>query len=283
MTRCASAARLVLILIFVVCGLQGIAEGGQLVGVHFDTGDLYTISSDNGQLSRIGSTGIEGLGALERSDTGDLYGFTTGRSGAMLYRVDPASAAATAVGPLNLETVFEGGLAIAPDGTAYAAGQDTSNSPKLFQIDLVTGASTVLGPIGNSSYDIDGLAWRSDGLLVGLDGLGNDLVALNPTTRSVTKIADLIPTVGAAGGMAVVDGIGYFSTAGPTFPAGSNQLWRFDLFSGAHELVGSLEPTITGTGISGLTAVPEPGVASASLATFAYFALARRRTRCRTS
>ena len=67
----------------------------------------------------------------------------------------------------------------------------------------------------------------------------------------------------------------YFNTSGPGGASpGSNELYSVNLFSGEHTLVGSLSPTITGVGISGL-AVPEP--ASLVLMLIGGVALLRRR------
>ena len=58
--------------------------------------------------------------------------------------------------------------------------------------------------------------------------------------------------------MTVMPDTAYFASAGPTAsPAGSNELYSVDLFTGEHELIGSFSPTITGVGIAGV-AVPEP-------------------------
>ncbi len=95
-------------------------------------------------------------------------------------------------------------------------------------------------------------------MLVGLDRATNSLLAIDPATAVSSLITAVRPTVGAVGGMAAAGDTGYFATSGPgTALPGSNELYSFDLFTGAHTLVGSFAPTISGTGISGL-AIPEP-------------------------
>ncbi len=116
----------------------------------------------------------------------------------------------------------------------------------------------LVGAISGGMRDINGMAWRADGMLVGLDRITNALIAIDPLTAVSSQIASIIPTVGTVGGMAVLGDTAYFVTSGPGEPVpGSNELYAIDLFTGDHELIGSLAPTITGTGISGL-AVPEP-------------------------
>src|SRR4030095_16058444 len=111
------------------------------------------------------------------------------------------------------------------------------------------------------SHATNGLAWRrSDSMLVGLDREGNRLVAINPTTAVSSVILSLVPAIGGVGGMTTLNGVGYFNTASTSAGIpGSNELWQFNLTSGAHERIGSLAPTISsGEGISGLAAIPEP-------------------------
>ena len=174
----------------------------------------------------------------------------------MLYKIDPGTAAATEVGPLGVGFVFEGSLAFAPNGTAYGTNQGTSANCGLFEVDVSSGAATPIGTLTGGAHDIDGLAWRSDDKLVGLDRETNALLEIDPSNANVSVIATLSTVVGEVGGMAVLDNVAYFATGGPTaWPAGSNELHSVDLFTGAHALVGSFLPTITGVGVSGL-AVP---------------------------
>jgi hypothetical protein len=232
----------------------------QLIGVHFDTGNVYRISTANATPTLVGSTGVTMLGGLERGPDGFLYGITAAGAGAHLYRINLTTFAATDIGPLNLNTVFEGALAFAPNGTAYGTNEGTSTNPQLFTVNLNTGAATIVGQISGGAHDVNGLAWGSDNMLVGLDRVTNALLRIDPTTAASSVIATVPPVVGGAGGMTIVDGTAYFNTAGPaTSIPGSNELWSFDLFTGASARIGSFAPTITGTGISGLAAIPEPG------------------------
>lgn len=243
-----------------------------LLGIDDDTGDLYNVSTSTAGLTLIGSTGISGIGEIEFSPGGTLYGFTVG-GGSTLYTINPTTAVATSVGPLGLPFVFEGGLAFSPSGTAYATNGDSADNPQLLTINLTTGAATVVGTISGGAHDIDGLAYRSDGKLIGLDRVTNSLLLIDPTTAAASTLAAVPATVGAVGGMTIQNGVGYYNTGGPgaTIP-GSNELYSFDLTTGASTLIGSFS-SITGTGISGLagisdqTTVPEPGTVALFVAT----------------
>ncbi|HEY4232373.1 MAG TPA: PEP-CTERM sorting domain-containing protein [Lacipirellulaceae bacterium] len=261
----------------ILFGLSASAALGQLYGINNDNGNLYKISTADASLALVGNTGIAAIGSLEyRPSDGRLYGFTSG-SNPNLYRIDRSNANATLVGPLSTVFDFEGALVLAPNGTAYAANLGSSLADGLFTINLDTAAVTTIGTISGGEHDINGLAWRSDGMLVGLDRVTNSLLAINPSTAVSTLIAPISVAVGAVGGMASAGNSGYFATAGPS--SGSNQLYSFDLFTGASTLIGSFSPTITGSGISGLAlAVPEPStIALCGLAGLAVAGVVARR------
>jgi hypothetical protein len=234
----------------------------QLYGIDYDSGALYTISTANAALTLVGQTHVQLLGSLEFAPDGRLFGITVGDSAA-LYQIDPYTAVATRIGPLNIGFVFEGGLAFSPTGTAYAVNSGSSSAAGLFTVNLATGQATVIGTISWGGHDINGLGWRSDGQLVGLDRISNSLLTIDPSTAVSSVIKQLSPTVGGLGGMDVVGDAGYFNTSGPAVGTpGSNELYSFNAFSGDYHLIGSFSPTITGTGISGLAImVPEPSPA----------------------
>lgn len=278
----------------------------QLYGIQWETGNLYTISTSDASMDYVGNTGIAHLGSLEyRRSDGFLYAIGTGEPPA-LYRIDPDDATTTQVGLLGtgiFET--EGGLAIAPDGTAYGAyltensGAGPANA--LYTIDLDTGLATVLDTFGfedEEEYtDLNGLGVRSDGKLVGIRGVTDgELVELDPATGTVNLIA-LIDTgfgdfnsLGFIGGISLVDDIGYFATGndGAPLPSaldGSNALYSFDPFTGAHSFIGSFSPTIPSTsdGISGIAFVHVPEPATLALFVLGLVGLGfERRRRCAT-
>ena len=267
----------------IVAAFALLTGGGALAGllaVDWDSGDLYQVSTSDASMTLIGNTGLTYPGSLEyRQSDGTLFAFSVnmgvGAPVPTLYTINPSTAAATPVGPLGIGSTYEGGLAIAPDGTAYGVNQGNASSCTLFSLNLSTGAATNIGLIGNGFHDINGLTCRSDGKLVGLDGTTNSLLEIDPTTSAnISTIASLTQGVGPVGGIAY-DGQGYYLATGGT---GSNSLYAVDVSTGALTPIGSFSPTITGTGVSGLagTYIPEP--AGLGLVGLALLAVRRKRS-----
>ncbi len=236
-----------------------------LVGVEQDTGRLFSISTADASLTLIGYTGVDNLGALEMSPDGILYGITTD---AQLYSIDPTTALATKV--LDLDTGrltgYEGSLAFGSDGTAYATNFGPVTYPRLLSLDLTTGAGTQIGFFDNMSSvrrDVNGLGWRDDGVLVGLDRYTNSLVEIDPTTGVISSTITTYtePVFGGIGGMALGSDYGFFATGGPISDAnapGSNELYSFDPYTGVATKIGNFNSTIFSDGFAGLAVVPEP-------------------------
>jgi hypothetical protein len=252
----------------------------QLVGVEYDTGRFYAISTIDGSLQLIDDTGIAGIGSLEfNPQDGTAYGFTTGEAATpTLYRftISPTLDDVTAelIGPLGIST-FEGGIAFSPSGTAYAVNGGVT-VPALLSLNLSTGAASVVGSFADR-HDFAGLGWRSDGLLIGLDSTDNALLTIDPVTVAVTTIGPVGDTVGTVGGMALGETGGFFVTAGPgAIRPGSNSLYSFDPFTGAQFLIADYGNQFVGRGLSGLTFVPEP--ATLTLLCIGGMALLRRRS-----
>jgi hypothetical protein len=267
------------------CGVSSALQAAPLIAIEFDTGNLYSVSTDDASLALIGDTGLTGVGALEFNPVdGFFYATTTGPTAA-LYRIDISPVLdsienVTLVGPLGINS-FEGALAFAPDGTAYGVNEGVTNVASLYTLNLSTGAASVVGPIVPNDdpldrHKISGLGWRSDGMLVGLDGTAEDLVSIDPQSTILEQIAGLTPTLGSVGGMTILDGTGYFVTAGPNAAhAGSNALYSFDLFTGQQSFIGSFDGIVTGTGFAGVSIIPEP--ATLTLLVIGAFAGAFRR------
>jgi hypothetical protein len=273
-----TAVRINFIRLFFFLGLNLVLlptiNAQELFGVEYESRNLYRISAVDASLTLVGSTGVTGLrhfGSLEFSPTGTLYGFTTSDFGA-LYKIDPGTSKATFVGNLDNEDISEGGLAFSPDGSAY--GTDAGFDGLFTTIDLNTGHATAHGVGG---YDINGLAWRNDGMLIGLDGAGNQLIVINPDTAAVSILAPVTAHIGAVGGMTAIGSTGYFCTTGPNAPfdyAGSNELYSFDLFTGEQTLIGKLPNNIP-FGISGLAARPVPEPEAFAMALLGFLACTR--------
>lgn len=247
--------------------------GPFIYGIHRDSGVLYKVGVLNAQVEAIGATGIALPSGLEFTPDGStLYAISNAPN--QIYRVDPATGASTLVGDLGSAFQFEGALAFASSTVAYFTNAGSASDAHLLRLDVSTMTVTDVGNMGEA--DINGLAWRDDGMLVGLDRVSNALVTINPNTAAKTVLATIPDSVGAVGGMTVYSGFAYFSTSGlgGAFP-GSNSLYAADLYSGSSFLVGAFPSAISGLGLSGLAAVPEPATLLALGAGLA--ALLRRR------
>jgi hypothetical protein len=227
------------------------------------SGNLYNVNTSDASLGLIGSTGLADLGALEFGPDGNLYGFTSGSS-ASLYRIDPNTAAPTLIGSLGLSFVIEGALTFSSGGTAYGAHSYPSLL-NLFTVDVNTGVATEGPPIGTTLHESNGLAWRSDGMLVSVDPQDDGLEAIDPITGAVTNIATLPFSPGAVSGMTTdySTSLSYLGTGMDAIFPGTNSLYTFDLYTGATNLIGEFSGFANPGeiyGVSGLAAstVPEP-------------------------
>lgn len=90
--------------------------------------------------------------------------YTGPHHASMLYVVQPATGAATAVGPIGFAEVDV--LAFAPNGSLYGVGKNAADKWVLLKIDLASGAGTAVGPTG-LDVPFQDIAFRSDGTLFG--------------------------------------------------------------------------------------------------------------------
>lgn len=238
-----------------VCLAVSTRVDAALIGFDAGTGNVYSISETNASLTYLSNSTVN-LGALEYAGDGLLYGIEFGTQ--HIYTLNPFTGE-TRLQFAGASTSFEGGLAFASDTVAYATNGGNTRSTELLRIDLSARSVTVVGVISGGNHDINGLTWRSDNTLVGLDRVSNALLEIDVTTAASSLLMALGDTVGSVGGM-TSDGVsGYFNTAGN---GGSNALYAFDLYSGNYNLIGSFDPVISGNGISGLTLAPIPLPAS---------------------
>jgi streptogramin lyase len=239
------------------------AAQAQLVGVDFDDGTLYAVSITDASVKKLASTeGITSAASLELAPDGKLVCTRAGTG--ELFRIDPATGKTTLAGRIAHET-FEGGIAFAPEGTMYVSNGGNSGAAELLTVNLATAAWHVVGVLDGGAHDINGLAWRSDGMLVGLDRVTNALLVIDPRTAHTKLLAPVGAKVGGLGGMAVYGGRGYFSTAGPgASEPGASELYAFDLFTGATARVGPLGAPVSASGLGGLAVLPQSAPAPAA-------------------
>ena len=237
-----------------------------LVGIDY-SGQLFSISTTDATYSLLADVDLLNIGGLDFSD-GVLYGLTKDVNPVLhSFMPDGAVIATTPVG--DLAFIIEGGLALLGDGTAYAINAGFASDPVLAQLD-VDSADVLQSTSLTSPRDINGLAWvpvaAGGGSLLGIDRVSNAVVQINPGSGAVTFLRSVPGVVGDVGGMAYLDNLVYFSTAGSgTANPGSSELYSFDPASGTVALVGQLAPaageqrSVGSAGFSGLAVVPEPG------------------------
>jgi outer membrane protein assembly factor BamB len=114
---------------------------------------LFTIDSQTGAGTLVGSYGVTGVLAQAFGPDGLLYAmFNAGSPAAHLAMVNTQTGAATPIGAAT--GVPLQAMAFGPDGTLYAGSFTTNN---LYKVNLSTGAPTLIGSLGfNSIMD---LAW----------------------------------------------------------------------------------------------------------------------------
>lgn len=123
-----------------------------------------------------------------------------------LYRIDPATGAATPIGPIGFERV--GSIDFHADGTLYGVGErdDVNETPILISIDPLTGAGKEIGPlitsnVGGGHFD---MSFRNfDGALhqTAFNLVGGDIVlyTLSLVNGFATQIGDMgVPAAGNA-------------------------------------------------------------------------------------
>jgi len=251
-------------------GAAATTAHADLVGVNYSTGQVFSISTTDASVTSLGQTST-GIMGLDRDRTGRLLAITDGIAG-KLGVLDESSWHLNAVGNLGAGFTFEGSLAVDPNGGIFGSTRLSGSGRAIFEIDPATGAMGRSVLLSRTVIDLNGLAFRGDGLLVGIDAAAGDFVSIDTATGAVESIAALLtPNAGAVGALAIEGGMGYYTTAGTTSGSGGdNSLYRIDLFTGAQTLVGSLGADAgSGFGIGALAGpiVPAPPAMAAIVGT----------------
>jgi hypothetical protein len=139
-------------------------------------------------------SGVTDVGAVRLVDFSTLYGaaFTGPTGPASLYEIDPATGAATLIGPIGFWRV--GAMDVASDGTLYAVGRDpVTRRNVLLTIDRQTGAGTKVGPTGveflGYGDTMGDISFRpSDGVLFGYLEAGDGLGTIDLATGAATAL-----------------------------------------------------------------------------------------------
>lgn len=184
--------------------IEGLAinAAGEIFGVNPSTAQLVKCLAATGQCTAVGTlTGLPQLqvnAGLTFASNGSLYLAMN----AVVYRVDPATAATAALGGSG--PALSGLAGVAPT-TACPSGLfgmgGNGDRGKFYCINVNTGAATLLGTLGTSPLDVGldgdpvtGLVW----------GISNDepgqVFAVDPATLSVTNVNTVTLAGKAIGG-----------------------------------------------------------------------------------
>lgn len=181
-------------------------QAQEIYGLEFDsaTGILWGVSNarELGQLDTLTGefqvvalmTGIgtgetvTGLAFLDGQTPFYLSTSHDSSSESLLYTVDPASGAATLVGPMGVALMIE--IAINAEGAMYGHSVDTDS---IYSIDPATGVATLVGPTGYDANFAQGMAFdRSTGVLYAwlYQGGGvNTFATIDLATGAATPVA----------------------------------------------------------------------------------------------
>jgi hypothetical protein len=165
--------------------VSGTALAQLLYGVNARHNFLSIFDAASGWLTPIGPLGPDFPNTVAmaiRPSDGEIFVWTNGYPGFGLGTVDPATGAATRLGPDDGPQI--GALAFTPDGTLYGHGDPYPD--QLYQIDDATGVAT---PIGRPTTRMAGMDTDASGTLFGVSlDSPSRLVIIDPTDGTRTNV-----------------------------------------------------------------------------------------------
>jgi hypothetical protein len=165
--------------------VSGTALAQLLYGVNARHNFLSIFDAASGWLTPIGPLGPDFPNTVAmaiRPSDGEIFVWTNGYPGSGLGTVDPATGAATRLGPDDGPQI--GALAFTPDGTLYGHGDP--HPDQLYQIDDATGVAT---PIGRPTTRMAGMDADASGTLFGVSlDSPSRLVIIDPTDGTRTNV-----------------------------------------------------------------------------------------------
>ena len=219
--------------------LVGLGEvAGTLYADTTASGTLYTVNRANGTLTAVGSANI-GFQVFG-STTNGLFALDGGMN---LYSVDPASGAATLIGPTGLNPPDHNGLS-SGSGTLYYTQQFGTSTPTVYTLNLSTGAATLAGsmPAVFGPVVIGGTLYAESWVPCTANPSGicaQSIYSFDPATGTSALVSDVSTPM-----QEISDGLA--PALAPTVTAVS---------SASGPLAGGISVTITGSGFTGATAV----------------------------
>jgi len=252
-----------------LCAHQSLASDLYSLDSPAGSGTIYKLNQSTGAETLVGPVGAAFTfpGDLT-SDThlGTFRIWAPDITSNTLLKIDPTTGAGT---PNGLFTAPTGApikmVSLAFDPVTSTMYGNTSlsfdGSPdRLFRIDPTTGVSTLIGA-GIGFNDVFALGFNNAGKLYGVSNATHQLLLIDTTLGTGGIVAPVGPTT--------IYDIATRPEDGTTFAvnAGTNELYKLDLSTGATTLVGPhTSPTHNMVGLAFGPAVPEP-------ATFTLFAL----------
>jgi hypothetical protein len=169
-----------------------LAADGVLYGVDQPSRQLVTCDVSTGACTAVGSLAVTAFirdTGLAFDDAGDLW--MSNDQPQTLYELNPATGAATLVGPHGQQVT---GLAFR-GGVLYGLGGDGQNN--LVTINRTTGAATPRGPLGGAFTVADGgIDFDDNGVLWAIIDPGraapSQILTINPTTGAATFVATVL-------------------------------------------------------------------------------------------
>jgi hypothetical protein len=233
-----------------VMGSAGPARAG-LLGIGFDDGKLYDISTSNAATSNPRPVGPK-INMITFAPSGVLYGVSQGfptdvPAGGKLFTINVTTGAPTYVATLNTFVVTEGDIACDPtNGVLYAV----DGGGQLFTINTTTGAGTVIGTIPGN-VDLSAMAFDGSGNLYIVDQFGPALLKVNKFNAAIISSVNMSSVDTQIGGLAFEPGSGtlYYCGGTPT-----TKLYTVNPVTGVATLKGSKPAVIDG--VSGLAFLP---------------------------
>lgn len=161
-------------------GLAYLPASDRLLGVYLNA--LYEVDKTTGATTRIAQIGLQPPSDIAYDPLLNCFYGTSGNM--TLYRIDPATAVRTVIGPTGLpqNSTILVGLAFDP-GPRTLFATDTAN---LLTLNIATGAATIIGPIGGI-FVMDLALDPGSGTLWAARANG-ELVTLNRATGAGTTV-----------------------------------------------------------------------------------------------
>lgn len=231
--------------------------------------DLYTVSTENASMQLIGLIipRPEGpMNSLELAPNGMYFGATDN----IIMKVDPDAGTAEEFLFAGQEGILTG-LDFSPAGFGYV----TNSPPGGFETEFKTfdpDTAEVLGAGSIDDLNFLEVAFRSDGILLGIDSDTNDVWQVDPFTGDVEFMFSLAPGIGTVLALTTLGDESFLLAWEGFEPDSPRKLYDFDLYTGETTLIGQIDPNVS---LVGLALVPSP--AGASVLALAGAVIARRR------